>query len=233
MIFYQPKILDGVYELDPEESKHCFKVLRKKVGDRITVVDGFGTYYEVELLSVNIKSCTFKSISSTKEDLSKYAIHIAVAPTKSMDRLEWFVEKAVEIGINEITFLECQNSERIYLKLDRLRKKAVSAMKQSQRATLPVLNDKIKFSEFINKESLSSAEHFIAYVDGENTSYLKNLISGNKNVCILIGPEGDFSKSEIELAKSKSFEPVSLGKHRLRTETAALAACHIAGLKTY
>ena len=234
MIFYQPKIVEGFHELDLEEVKHCAKVLRKKIGDRISIVDGLGGIYEVELTEVNLKQCKFKILSSSTEEKSNSLVHIAVAPTKSMDRMEWFVEKAVEIGIDEISFLECQNSERVFMKLDRLYKKMISAMKQSQRATLPKLNDKVKIVDFLEaNRSLEGQQNFIAYVDETNNDYLKNSLSKNSDTCILIGPEGDFTNAEVEKAISFGFKPISLGKHRLRTETAALTACTIASLNNY
>ncbi len=150
---------------------------------------------------------------------------MAVAPTKNQDRLEWFVEKAIEFGVDEISFLRCEHSERTSIKQDRIDRIAVSAMKQSGRATLPVFNLLTDFKTFV--ETKSGTQRFIAYVDQENPDHLFQLATKQKNYTVLIGPEGDFSEAEIALASVNGFQKVSLGNHRLRTETAAIAACQI------
>lgn len=226
-LFYQPEINKGLLQLDPEESRHCVKVLRKREGDKITVVDGDGSFYEVAIADADPKKCTFTVLSIHKEEKHPFSIHIGIAPTKNADRIEWFVEKAVELGVDEVTFLQCVHSERVKINLERLLKKAVSAMKQSVKASLPRLNPIVPFEEFAQK---SAAQKFIAHVDRDNPDHLKDVANPKMDYLVMIGPEGDFSAKEIEMAKSHDWLTVSLGKSRLRTETAGLAACHVLNL---
>ncbi len=226
-LFYQPEISKGALYLDHEESRHCVKVLRKNEGDKITVVDGDGSFYEVAIVSANPRKCTFTVLSIHKEEKQAYSIHIGIAPTKNMDRIEWFLEKAVELGVGALTFLQCDHSERVKINEERLWKKAVSAMKQSVKAKLPQLNSIIPFEEFAQK---AAAQKFIAYVDRDNPVHLKDRAKPLMDYLVMIGPEGDFSKREIEIAEANNWHAVSLGKSRLRTETAGLAACHILNL---
>lgn len=227
ILFYQP-LLPKVNTLDLEESKHCVKVLRKQNGDIIHLIDGKGNFYEGKITDANHKKCGFQIMKKTTENLHPYTRHIAISPTKNLDRMEWFIEKAVELGIDHISFLNCYHSERKVLKLDRLEKKAISAMKQSGKATLPVINEMMVFEDFINQSQADVK--CLAYVDFENPVHFKNKLKGDQDVLILIGPEGDFSEKEVEKAKSAGFEIVSLGKSRLRTETAGIAAVHIMNL---
>lgn len=226
-LFYQPEISKGVLYLDQEESRHCVKVLRKKEGDKITVVDGDGSFYEVAIVAADPRKCTFAILSIHQEEKAPFSIHIGIAPTKNMDRIEWFLEKAVELGVDEVTFLQCDHSERVKINEERLRKKVISAMKQSIKAKLPQLHPITSFDEFVQKDA---AQKFIAYVDKEIPGHLKDMANPLQDYLIMIGPEGDFSKREIEMAETSKWRAVLLGKSRLRTETAGLAACHILNL---
>ena len=223
-LFYAPDIIDTLV-LPEDESQHCARVLRLNEGDEITVTDGKGSFFSAILENVHPKHCHINITEHfPQKTLWDGTIHIAIAPTKNMDRLEWFVEKATEIGINTITCLRCRYSERREIKLQRLIKIAVSAMKQSQKATLPQINEMIDFNNFISIKH--EGQKMIAHCV-ENQKYLiKDIYKPKDNVLILIGPEGDFSNEEIASALTAGFSPVSLGKSRLRTETAALVACH-------
>jgi 16S rRNA (uracil1498-N3)-methyltransferase len=224
-LFYEPNISNDEFYLNDEESRHCIKVLRKKKGDEINVVDGKGTFYQCLLLVDHQKKCLLR-IKNTRSEIHKdYYIHIAIAPTKNLDRIEWFVEKAVEIGVDEISFIITKNSERRHLKIDRLEKKAVSAMKQSLKAILPKLNDPILYSSFIKSDL--PHQKYIGYVDIDNPVLLKNAAPANNQYCMLIGPEGDFTETELKEAIVNNFKKVSLGTSRLRTETAGIVACHL------
>lgn len=227
-VFYQPEIPNGIRYLDQEEARHCAKVLRKKAGDAIQVTDGKGSLYKATLTEARPDKCTFKIDSTEKEPTRPFHIHIAIAPTKNPDRTEWFVEKAIEIGVDEISFLLCDNSERAALKTDRLEKLAISAMKQSLRFTLAKINHMVLLKDFVTATKATSK--FIAYVDQTNPDHLLKQASAKSNYVVLIGPEGDFSKKELELAIEQGYKKVSLGTNRLRTETAGLAACHILNL---
>jgi 16S rRNA (uracil1498-N3)-methyltransferase len=172
--------------------------------------------------------CSFSIIDTTQEAVKNFSIHIAVAPTKNIDRIEWFVEKSTELGIDEISFIQCEHSERVHIKTERIERVAISAMKQSLKASLPKINPLKKFKEFIYNPSASYK--FIAYVDKSNTHQLKDLATPASAYCVLIGPEGDFSPEELQTAIDHGYSKVSLGTSRLRTETAALAACHTLNL---
>lgn len=226
-LFYQPDIVKGALFLNPEESRHCVKVLRKKEGDTITIVDGVGNFYEAIITDANPKRCLFNIQHTYKEEKDQFSIHIGIAPTKNIDRIEWFLEKSMELGIDEITFLQCDHSERLKVNKERLEKKAISAMKQAIRATLPVLNPIKPLSSFIQNKAI---QKFIAYIDQEIPDHLMKVAKKGQDYLVLIGPEGDFSKREVEMAQKQGFVAVSLGKSRLRTETAGLAACHILNL---
>ena len=224
-LFYTPDITAGFYTLPEEESKHCTRVLRLQQGDTIYLVDGVGGLYTAIIQDANYKKCQLQIIDKQIEyGKLPYYSHIAVAPTKNMDRMEWFVEKAVEIGVSEITFLQCEHSERRNLRLDRLEKIAVSAMKQSQKGYLPLLNDLTPFHRFVQKSLPETT--FIAHLEDDATKSIRSFYTYGQPYCIMIGPEGDFSPSEIAAAYSAGIRPVTLGNSRLRTETAALVACH-------
>ena len=211
--------------LNPEESGHAIKVLRAKKGDAIDIIDGKGNKYSAEITDPNHRKCAFKIISTEKKLQKTYSTHIAIAPTKSNDRLEWFVEKACELGVNEISILCTHRTERKKVNLERLEKKAISAMKQSKGFWKCKINDIATFNTFIQSQN-SDSNKFVAFVATGEESLLQNKIEKEKNILLLIGPEGDFTNEEIELARSANFTPVSLGKHVLRTETAGVIAVH-------
>ena len=213
-------------QLSEEESHHASRVLRLKISDHITLIDGQGTTAIAKIIEISKKILKFNVVESRYEDNISPQIHIAIAPTKSNDRFEYFLEKVTEIGISEITPLLCSNSERKNIKLDRFEKIIMSATKQSGNLYLPVINELTSFNEFI-KLLDTDTNSFIAHCEDDlNKSELKNLLQTSKKVCILIGPEGDFTNEEINLAKENNLKPISLGKTRLRTETAGIIACH-------
>ena len=211
--------------LSEEESWHCVKVLRKKAGDPITVIDGKGQKGEGIISLANPKQCSV-SLNNTQhfEPNRNYRLHIAIAPTKNIDRIEWFVEKAVEIGVDEISFIQCKNSERTVIKIDRILKIVESAVKQSLQYYMPQVNElkPLKQLADLAKEDL----RLMAHCENGNKRPLKTCVEPGKSHLVLIGPEGDFTHEEIEYVSSKKFEGVSLGETRLRTETAALYACN-------
>ena len=213
---------------DKIESRHIVKVLRKKEGDILKITNGKGSLFTAKISFASDKKCTAELVKKEiKNKTWNYYLHIAIAPTKNNDRTEWFLEKATEIGIDEITPIICQNSERRVVKLDRFEKIIQSAMKQSLKFHLPKLNEPLKFNEFINQNFEGTL--CIAHCVDDEKNHLKN-IKEPKKITILIGPEGDFSTQEIERALSKKYIPISLGKSRLRTETAALVATNIVSL---
>jgi len=224
-LFYSPDIIKGICHLNQEESRHAIKVLRLGKDDELTIIDGSGTFYKAIITEPHQKKCQFEVSSKKTEAQRDYKIHIAISPTKSIDRIEWFVEKATEIGIDEITFLKCTNSERKVIKTDRLVKKAVSAAKQSIKATIPKVNGLIPFNDFITRKKPS--QNFIAYVNFYNNVHLKDLVKPANDYSVLIGPEGDFTEEEVKAASTRGYQPVSLGSSRLRTETAGITACHL------
>lgn len=224
-IFYTPELSERQYTLDETESKHCVRVLRLKKGDQIILVDGRGGYFTAEITDPNPKRCSVKIIRSELNfGLRKFQVHVAVAPTKNIERIEWFLEKATEIGLDRVTPLLCRYSERKEIKPERLEKVMVSAMKQSLKAYLPRLDELTKFKDLISQPF--DGQKFIAHCEEQHRDLLKDLVIPNQNYLILIGPEGDFSSEEIEMALDAGFRPVSLGDSRLRTETAGLVACH-------
>ena len=227
-LFYNPNISKTTKEVtfDKEESRHIVKVLRMKEGDAFKITNGKGSFFDAEITSANPKGCLVKILSEETQQPLPYQLHLAVAPTKLNDRYEWFLEKATEIGISEITPIICDHSERKTIKPERYEKILQSAMKQSLKAYLPVLNKAISFKDFIASEKEVDASKFIAHCEETDKKSLKQLLVPNKKVLILIGPEGDFSSEEINLAIKSGFHPVTLGESRLRTETAAIVACH-------
>ncbi len=224
-IFYTPDLSGTAYILDETESKHSVRVLRLEKGDEITLVDGRGGFFKAEIDDPNPKRCAVKVIhSELNYGLRNFGVHVAIAPTKNIERIEWFLEKATEIGINRVTPLLCHHSERKEIKHDRLEKVMVSAMKQSLKAYLPQLDELTKFSAFIKQPF--EGQKFIAHCEEQHRELLKNAMTKGENYLILIGPEGDFSTEEIRMAIEAGFVPVSLGDSRLRTETAGVVACH-------
>jgi len=211
--------------LGSEESFHCIKVLRMRSGDTLHLTDGKGNLYEGVILAQDTKSCPVM-LTRVTPDFGKrpFRLNMAVAPTKNIARFEWFLEKATEIGVDEITPLICEHSERVQIRIDRLQKIIVSAAKQSLKTYLPILHEPLKFSDFIKLNHPSS--RFVAYVEEHQPLHLKTAYQ-NGDCTILIGPEGDFSRNEMDAAKKQGYISVSLGPSRLRTETAAIVACHI------
>jgi 16S rRNA (uracil1498-N3)-methyltransferase len=225
-LFYAPDIKLDYHVFDQEESRHAIKVLRLKKGDILHVTDGKGNLYETEIIEDDIKKCAVKIINTTEQYGTRdYYLHIAIAPTKNIKRFEWFLEKATEIGIDEITPVLCDHSERKNIRHDRMGKILVSAMKQSVKAYLPQLNDMTNIRKLISESNEEMKT--IAIADEEDKQHLKDLFTSRKEILVLIGPEGDFSTEEIQEAKEKEFVPVSLGRSRLRTETAGIVACNI------
>ena len=220
-IFYVPNI-ETEHCLDEKESKHAVKVLRLEKGDKLDIIDGAGTFYTCEIDDANPKKCSFYILNSTKEQSPSVKIHLAIAPTKNLDRIEWLVEKCVEVGIHEFSFFKSFHSERKVLRIDRLQRIAVSALKQSQKSTLPKINELTNYEEFVANRSedilLIANQH-------HGAAAISSFSPEKKSVCVLIGPEGDFSETEIERALQHNFKPITLGRSRLRTETAALSAC--------
>ena len=227
-LFYNPEILETTKEImfDKVESAHIVRVLRKKESDILHITNGKGFLFDAKIVIANDKKCLASIIKTEQKPKPwNYYLHIAIAPTKNNDRIEWFLEKATEIGVDEITPIICSNSERRVVKNDRFEKIMQAAMKQSLKFTLPKLNDPIKFSEFINQEF--EGKICIAHCEEQAKSLLKSVINPSEKVTILIGPEGDFSYDEIKKALLKDFTPISLGESRLRTETAGLVAVNL------
>ena len=225
-LFYTSEINNDTetYFFDKEESKHIVKVLRKKEGDILFVTNGLGFLFKTEIILASEKKCTVKIIESEQQNELPFYIHLAVAPTKMNDRFEWFLEKATEIGIQEITPIICDHSERKIIKTDRFEKILQSAMKQSNQFFLPKLNEPISFKEFMNLNHEGNL--YIAHCEETEKNDLHKNIPTNEKYTLLIGPEGDFSTKEIETAIKNNYKPVALGNTRLRTETAAVVACH-------
>jgi len=216
-------------ELPQDEAGHCLRVLRMKEGDRLRITDGHGSFYDAVISAVQGKRCMVHIESEERQKpLWSGHLHIAMAPTKLMDRNEWFVEKAVEIGVDEITFLKTEHSERDVIKMERIEKIAVSAMKQSQKASLPVLNGMTSFRSFMERGF--ECDRFIAHCEPGSKVLLQDAVIPGHDTVVLIGPEGDFSPAEIDIALKAGFKPISLGPSRLRTETAALVSVHIMNL---
>jgi 16S rRNA (uracil1498-N3)-methyltransferase len=225
MIFYTPDIEGTECVLSDEESGHAVKVLRLKKGDTVTLVDGKGGWYDAIVTSPHPKHCEV-TVSNTIHEYEKlpYRLHIAISPTKNMDRFEWFVEKSVEIGIDEITPILCEHSERKHVNMSRLQKIAIAAMKQSKKAYLPVIHEPTPFSRLI--ETPVHGKKSIAYCGNGDKYALKEIYGNNEDIIIVIGPEGDFSPGEVAMALKNSYHCITLGKSRLRTETAGVVACH-------
>jgi 16S rRNA (uracil1498-N3)-methyltransferase len=217
-------------ELADDETRHLVQVLRKRVGDTVFCTDGNGTLFETHLFEISKKKATLKIVAQQNNLEIRTPLHIAIAPTKNMDRFEWFLEKATEIGIAEITPLICRRSERTVLKRDRLNHILVTAMKQSLRYYLPKLNEPIDFKSFMNLNQPDNVAKWIAYCTETTRLPLQQVAQNRQPNLILIGPEGDFMPEEVTFAFSKGFQGVSLGNHRLRTETAGIVACQIMNL---
>ncbi|MBV6642955.1 MAG: 16S rRNA (uracil(1498)-N(3))-methyltransferase [Cyclobacteriaceae bacterium] len=222
--FYLPEILTSP-RLAGDEFKHAIRVLRKNPGDQIGVFDGQGQYFLTRIGSIGKDYCDLEILDKKVLPQKPFYTHLVIAPTKSTDRMEWMIEKLAELGIDEVTFIHTQHAERPKIKTDRLEKKAVSAMKQSKSGYLLKVSPLIRFSDFI-KSNKQESDRYLATVQ-DDLPLLQQLATPGKSSTILIGPEGDFSKNEIDVASQHGFKPVSLGKNTLRTETAGLIACHI------
>lgn len=234
-IFYAPEI-EQTHELPQEEAAHAVRVLRMKEGDNLVATDGKGKFYDCTITLASNKSCRININSvETPSPLWHGKIHLAVAPTKNMDRTEWLVEKATEIGVDQFSFLLCDNSERKVIKTERVEKIVVSATKQSHKATKPKVEELIPFKKFISQDF--KGQKFIAhcYDDIPGTDnvkpFLGDVLSATDNALVMIGPEGDFSISEVQQALQAGFIPIHLGRSRLRTETAGLVAVHLMYIK--
>ncbi|MFC0779008.1 16S rRNA (uracil(1498)-N(3))-methyltransferase [Flavobacterium sp. HJSW_4] len=225
-LFFNPNIDETTesFSFDKEESRHIIKVLRKKDSDILHVTNGFGLLFETQITLASDNKCIVEVLSITNAEKPKFHLHLAVAPTKMNDRFEWFLEKATEIGIQEITPIFCDRSERKVINKDRFEKIILSAMKQCNETFLPKLNEAISFKDFIKQQQ--NGLQLIAHCEETDKKSLKEVLKPNEDVTILIGPEGDFSEKEIALALENNYKPVTLGNTRLRTETAAIVACH-------
>lgn len=224
-VFYLPTVQLGTISFPEEESKHIVKVLRMKEGDRFCVTDGNGSLYDAELVDAHPKRAAAE-LSNQRQgyDIRDFKVSIAIAPTKLNERTEWFLEKATEIGIDEVKLFASYHSERRTANVERFKKIIVAAMKQSVKSKMPVIEDIVAFDKLVRQNY--DGQKFIAWIDDDVTEQLCDLYRKGENALVLIGPEGDFSKEEVALAKENGFVPVSLGKARLRTETAAVVACH-------
>ena len=228
-IFFSRDIKSDIAVLDKVESNHCLNVLRNEIGDKVMLVDGEGCTYECIIDSVKNKIAYLNILNKIYSPKKNNHIHIAISPVKNHDRIEWFIEKSIEIGVDEISFISCERTLRRKIRIDRLKKIAVTAMKQSLKSVLPKINDINKFDSFIRTNN--SENNFICFLDNNNNEKIfeKNILN-KENICILIGPEGDFTKDEVALAIEYGFKPLSLGNSRLRTETAGIVACNLANI---
>ena len=226
-LFYNPALSETTenFTFDREESKHIVKVLRKQEGDILHVTNGLGFIFQVEIIIGMDTKCQVKIISTEKQKPLDYKLHLVVAPTKMNDRYEWFLEKATEIGVTSITPVICERSEKKFIKNDRFEKIIQSAAKQSLQSYFPILNEAVLFKDFI-KSNANSGTLLIAHCEETNKKSLKEVLKKREEITLLIGPEGDFSENEINLAIENKFIPVTLGETRLRTETAAIVGCH-------
>ena len=225
--FYSQKISKDMIVLEDQEMLHCVKVLRNKLGDNICVVDGLGNLFYTEIVNILSKECHLKILSSESIQ-KKIKVHLLISPTKNHKRIEWMIEKIVEIGVERVTFLICKNSIRKSINLTRLNKIALSAMKQTQNAFLPQIDDCISFQDIFS--IVSSKEKYIAHLNRKNILYLSSVLQHQNSRCILIGPEGDFTEEEVINAVNNGFKEVSLGNSRLRTETSGIVSTTILNL---
>lgn len=227
-VFYTPDIAVSP-ELPEEEAGHCLRVLRLRIGDEVMLTDGKGYFYKAVISAATGKRCQVKVVETIRQEAFWNGhLHLAMAPTKNMDRIEWFAEKATEIGFDELTFLNCRFSERKVIKTERVEKIVVSAVKQSLKASKPIVNEMTDFNKFVQKEFCG--QKFIAHCYEGEKPLLKDVLVPGEDALVLIGPEGDFSPEEVKKAEEAGFRAISLGKSRLRTETAALVAVHIMNL---
>ncbi len=230
-LFYHPELLpqSDTCTFDAIESQHIVRVLRKREGDILWITNGKGYLFQSEITLAHDKRCKVKVLKATEQKSHRnYYLQLVIAPTKNMDRLEWFAEKATEIGVDEIVPIICEHSERKVLKIDRLEKVIIAAMKQSAQYTLPVLREPIGFVEWVNQPF--EGQRFIAHCEETERQSFQKEIEPRQKVQVFIGPEGDFSTKEIALALQKGIKPVTFGTNRLRTETAGVVAVHTVAL---
>ncbi|NOX85566.1 MAG: 16S rRNA (uracil(1498)-N(3))-methyltransferase [Chlorobi bacterium] len=228
-LFYAPDISGPHHTLSPEESKHLLRVLRMNTGDAVMLTDGKGFFYDCRIEDNNPRACRLSVLDKKQgNDTQGQTVHMAVAPTKNIARYEWFLEKVTELGVGRVTPIICEHSERRQVKTERLERILVAAMKQSLKSTLPQLDPPESFKIFVKRPF--NGEKFIAYISPDVTDELSKAYTKGSPALILIGPEGDFSPTEVELAVQNGFKPVRLGPSRLRTETAAVVACHTVNL---
>lgn len=230
--FYVPNATED-NELPTDEAIHAIRVLRLKIGDDIFLIDGKGTSYEAVVTLANSKHCLYKITQTLVQNKTwKGHIHLAIAPTKDISRIEWLVEKATEIGFDEISFLNCQFSERKNLRIDRIERIVISAMKQSRKAWKPIVNNMLSFEDFMQKEVTGQKFICHCYNEIEKTDFFSNINNSGlfEDITVLIGPEGDFSINEVHQALQQQYKSTTLGNSRLRTETAGLAAVLMANL---
>ncbi len=224
ILFYSTQIIDNIITLNEGESLHCIKTLRHKQGDKISITDTKGNLFKAEIIDEDSRKTIAEIIEKAEYQIPDYNLHIAVAPTKNPDRIEWFIEKATEIGISEFTPIICRHSEKKHINISRIERIMVAAAKQSLKCFFPTINPATSFSEIIKINSFSNK--FIATCNTEIASKnIKEVYTKNSDTLILIGPEGDFNNEEINFAIQNGFQPINLGKNRYRTETAALIAC--------
>ncbi|MHA6280418.1 16S rRNA (uracil(1498)-N(3))-methyltransferase [Salinimicrobium sp. CAU 1759] len=230
-LFFQPSVSENDKEVrfSRDESKHIVKVLRKREGDVLQLTNGKGWIFETEITLAGPNNCSARILSAEKEPPAPYHLHLAVAPTKMNDRYEWFLEKATEIGIQEITPVICDHSERKVVKNERFQRVIQSALKQSLHTRVPILHEPVGFLEFL-KQNHPEAKFIAHCEEAKPRKLLSKVFKKGISATILIGPEGDFSPQEVEQAVAAGWQPVSLGNSRLRTETAAIVACHTAAL---
>ncbi len=230
-LFYHQNINETVFDLNPEEAQHALKVKRLRAGEIILITDGKGHLGKYQIMQTQGQKCTVQLLEKIKHQFERACkIHLAIAPTKNMARMEWMLEKCTEIGLDTLTFLQCQHSERIKLKTDRLEKIAIAALKQSKQAYLPALMGLENFEDFVKKKA-ENTQKMMAYVPEMGSTHLFHQLQAAQNLLVLVGPEGDFSPQEVSLALEQGFQLVSLGNTVLRTETAGLVACQTFHLK--
>lgn len=225
-IFYAPNITGSSYTLPEDEARHCLRVLRMRVGDEVELVDGKGNLFTGRIANPDLKECTLEIVRKASNFGERhFYLHIAIAPTKNADRFEWFAEKVTEIGVDEITPLLCERSERKSVNSERIERIVISAMKQSEKAYLPTLNTMTSLEKLVSSTPVDFVK-LIAHCNEKGIPHLKKMVKPGDKVLILIGPEGDFSPKEVDFALINGFRAISLGNSRLRTETAGIVACH-------
>lgn len=225
-LFFHPNLYINTIELPEDESKHCVRVLRKKVGDEIILIDGKGNKATCTITDDNPKKCKLEIVKKVHFNTKKIGLHIAIAPTKNFDRMDWMLEKCTEIGVSEITFIESENSERNKINMERCEKILIQSIKQSKQYWLPKLNNITSFKQFVSNQKTTDLNCLIAWCN-EQTKTINESIDLKKSTLILIGPEGDFTELETKMAIENNFKTISLGQNILRTETAAVYASAI------